>query len=185
MDTSGDDSDSNDSSSLQESEIPRCLDLVAKYMDEFIVRGIHGAMQWMLDLRTYGRKIHSNSTVEGSIDWVGNQMSWKGSVQFTMDELRDMLQDLVWEAKGVLFDDLMFMKPDEKMPILPWSSLRDNARNEEVGWNYIQDERISGRSRDKYRCRNVSRRTRSCSVVLSRMAQHSNGIARRFVGIWM
>lgn len=56
-DTSCYDSDSNDSSSLQESEIPRYLELVAKYMDEFIVRGTHGAMQWMLDLETYGGKI--------------------------------------------------------------------------------------------------------------------------------
>jgi len=32
-------------------------------------------MQWMLDLRTYGLKIHYNTTAEGSIDWVGEQIS--------------------------------------------------------------------------------------------------------------
>ena len=37
-------------------------------------------MQWMLDLRTYGLKIYYNTTAEGCIDWVGEQISWKGSV---------------------------------------------------------------------------------------------------------
>ena len=58
-----------------------------------MVRGTHSAMQWVLDLRTYGRKIHNNTTAEGSIDWVGDQISWKGRVQFNMDQLREMVQD--------------------------------------------------------------------------------------------
>jgi hypothetical protein len=31
-----------------------CLQLVQQMMDKFMVRGSHGPMQWMLDLRTYG-----------------------------------------------------------------------------------------------------------------------------------
>jgi hypothetical protein len=40
-------------------------------MDQFIVRGTYSPMQWMLDLRTYGLKIHYNSTARGHVEWVG------------------------------------------------------------------------------------------------------------------
>ena len=36
-------------------------------MDNFMVRGSEGLMQWMLNLRTYGLKIHTTLTTEGSI----------------------------------------------------------------------------------------------------------------------
>ncbi|KAI1521184.1 telomere-linked helicase 1, partial [Pyrenophora tritici-repentis] len=42
-----------------------CLQLVQKMMDRFMVRGSHSPMQWMLDLRTYGLKIHYNTTTRG------------------------------------------------------------------------------------------------------------------------
>ena len=45
-----------------------CLELVTRWMDQFMIRGSHSAMQWMLDLRTYGLRIHYNTTAEGSID---------------------------------------------------------------------------------------------------------------------
>ncbi len=98
-------------------------------------------MQWMLDLQTYGLKIHYNTTAEGSIDWVGEQISWKGSVQFTMEQLRKMIGELIQESREVLFYDLMLIKSEVEIPVIPWSSLRDNPRNKEVGWNYLQDER--------------------------------------------
>ena len=39
-----------------------CLQLVTRAMDDFMVRGNYGPVQWMLDLRTYGLKIHYNTT---------------------------------------------------------------------------------------------------------------------------
>ncbi len=97
-------------------------------------------MQWMLDLQTYGLKIHYNTTAEGSIDWVGEQIRWKGLVQFTMKQLCEMIGELIQESREVLFYDLMLIKSEAEIPVIPWSSLRDNPRNEEVGWNYLQDE---------------------------------------------
>ncbi|KAI0568053.1 hypothetical protein Alg215_12389, partial [Pyrenophora tritici-repentis] len=44
-----------------------CLQLVQKMMDRFMVRGSHSPMQWMLDLRTYGLKIHYNTTTRGHV----------------------------------------------------------------------------------------------------------------------
>ncbi|KAF7564171.1 telomere-linked helicase 1, partial [Pyrenophora tritici-repentis] len=46
-----------------------CLQLVQKMMDRFMVRGSHSPMQWMLDLRTYGLKIHYNTTTRGHVEW--------------------------------------------------------------------------------------------------------------------
>ena len=63
---------------------PECLKLVQRYMDQCIIRGTYSAMQQMLDLRTYGLKIYYNTTAEGCIDQVGEQISQKGSVQFTI-----------------------------------------------------------------------------------------------------
>jgi hypothetical protein len=39
-------------------------------MDQFIVRGSHSLMQWMLDLRTYRLKIYYNTTSCGYVKWV-------------------------------------------------------------------------------------------------------------------
>ena len=80
----------------------------------------------MLNLRTYGLKIHYNTTAEGSIDWVGEQISWKGSMQFTMDQLREMIGGLIRETREVLFHDLMLIQSEAEIPVIPWSSLRDN-----------------------------------------------------------
>ena len=48
---------------------------------------------------------------------------------------------MIREARQVWFHDFMFVQTETQIPKIPWSSLRDNPRNEEVGWNYIQDER--------------------------------------------
>jgi hypothetical protein len=42
---------------------------VRDMMDRFMVRGSAGPMQWMLDLRTYGLKIHYNTTTSGHVQW--------------------------------------------------------------------------------------------------------------------
>ena len=97
-------------------------------------------MQWMLNLQTYRLKIHYNTTVKESIDWVEEQISWKSSVQFTMKQLHKMIEELIQESREVLFYDLMLIKFKVEIPVIPWSLLRDNSWNEEVSWNYLQNE---------------------------------------------
>jgi len=56
-----DSQDSHSSSfSVEEIRIVQsgCLKYVAKMMNRFMIQGSHSLMQWMLDLRTYGLKIH-------------------------------------------------------------------------------------------------------------------------------
>ncbi|PWO19973.1 RNA-binding protein (RRM domain), partial [Pyrenophora tritici-repentis] len=61
-----------------------CLQLVQKMMDRFMVRGSHSPMQWMLDLRTYGLKIHYNTTTRGHVEWTnGDELLYK-ELHFSM-----------------------------------------------------------------------------------------------------
>jgi len=135
--------DSQSSSSSQEADqviVPECLECVIKMMNQFMVRGSHGFMQWMLDLRTYGLKIHYNTTSEGHIDWVENQILYK-SIQFSMSEFRGMIHGLVVETRRMLMKDLIFEDDDFKPPRIPWQLLRDNSIENTPGWNFIQDAR--------------------------------------------
>ncbi|PVH96324.1 hypothetical protein DM02DRAFT_687969, partial [Periconia macrospinosa] len=50
--------ESDDSSHPRRRQRKGCLQFVQEMMDRFMVRGSHSPMQWMLDLRTYGLKIH-------------------------------------------------------------------------------------------------------------------------------
>ena len=113
-------------------------------MDRFMVRGSHGPMQWMLDLRTYGLKIHYNTTTEGHVDWLGDQILYK-QVQFSMADFRGMVHGLVERTRELLFDGLMFRNDSvigaEALPRIPWPRLRDNPVEIQRGWNFIQDER--------------------------------------------
>ncbi len=138
--------DSRDSqSSVSSSEVDEsieggCLEYVARMMDRFMVRGSHSPMQWMMDLRTYGLKIHFNTTSEGHIDWVDDQILYK-SIQFSMSEFRGMIHGLVGESRRMLMKDLIFEDDDFNTPRIPWQSLRDNPIENTRGWNFIQDVR--------------------------------------------
>jgi hypothetical protein len=57
-----------------------CLTWVKRMMDRFMVRGSHSPMQWMLDLRTYGMKIHFNTTADGHVDWQGDTVLYRKAV---------------------------------------------------------------------------------------------------------
>ena len=121
------------------------LQEVKGMMDRFMVRGSHGPMQWMLDLRTYGLKIHYNTTTEGHVDWDGDRIVYK-QVQFTMSDFRSMVHGLVERTQGLLFDDLLFQREGSGLPRVPlprirWSKLRDNPADKQRRWNFIQDER--------------------------------------------
>ncbi len=135
--------DSQSSSSSQEADqviVPGCLECVIKMMNRFMVRGSHGPMQWMLDLRTYGLKIHYNTTSEGHIDWVEDQILYK-SIQFSMGEFRGMIHELVVETRRMLMKDLIFEDDGFKPLRIPWQLLRDNPIENTPGCNFIQDAR--------------------------------------------
>ena len=121
-----------------------CLQIVAKMMDKFMVRGSHGPMQWMLDLRTYGLKIHYNTTAIGHIGWHGHDEILYKNIQFNMSQFRSMVHGLVEQCRKLMMDELLFCGDKytgEQMPEVPWKSLRDNPTDVRPGWNFLQDQR--------------------------------------------
>jgi hypothetical protein len=120
-------------------EVMGCLKWVQCMMDQFMVRGSHGAMQWILSLRTYGMKIYFNTTAQGHIDWHGDTVLYK-QLQFSMSEFRGMVHGLVAETRRLLQEKLM-LAPNEEPPAIPWQRLRDDPVNQQVGWNFTRDER--------------------------------------------
>ncbi|KAK4999481.1 hypothetical protein LTR66_001501, partial [Elasticomyces elasticus] len=98
-----------------------CLQLVARMMDRFKVRGSHGPMQWMLDLRTYGLKIHYNTTSRGHAECKGHDEVIHGSVTRS--------------------PRLLIGKHAHEIPGIPWQSLRDNPTDEQPGWNFLHNHR--------------------------------------------
>ena len=121
------------------------LQFVADMMDAFMVRGSHGPMQWMLDLRTYGLKIHYNTTATGHVGWQGHDEILYKNVQFNMAQFRSMVHGLVEQCRQLMEEELLFCggkyQGGEQVPEVPWGSLRDDPTDKRLGWNFLQDQR--------------------------------------------
>ncbi|OXV06209.1 hypothetical protein Egran_06023, partial [Elaphomyces granulatus] len=98
------------------------------FMDIFMVRGTHSPMQWMLDLRTYGLKIHYNTTSPGHIGWRGPDQLLYKQINFNMGDFRGFVHGLVRDACRILQEDLLFRNQQGTAPIpaVPWLSMRDD-----------------------------------------------------------
>ncbi len=135
--------ESDDGSSLSRQGRKGCLQFVEEMMDKFMVRGSHGPMQWMLDLRTYGLKIHYNTTSRGHVEWMGYDELLYKDLHFNMAQFRSMIHGLATETRRLLVEDLLLYggKQAHQVPAIPWESLRDNPTDERPGWNFLQDHR--------------------------------------------
>jgi hypothetical protein len=141
--TFNDDSAYERNSSRQPQRRPKgCLQFVQEMMDRFMVRGSHSPMQWMLDLRTYGLKIHYNTTSRGHVEWTGSdELLYKG-LQFNMAQFRSMVHGLATESRRLLMEELLCSdQVAEPIPSIPWESMRDNPTDERPGWNFLKDHR--------------------------------------------
>jgi hypothetical protein len=122
-----------------ESEEQRgCLTFVTEMVDRFMIRGSQSPMQWMLDLRTYGEKVHYNTTSAGHVEWNEPDELLYKELKFTVPQFRGMVHGVVGECRRLL-GELMFC-PDA-MPEVPWESIRDDPSNATPGWNFLQDTR--------------------------------------------
>ncbi|GME31336.1 conserved hypothetical protein [Neofusicoccum parvum] len=91
-------------------------------------------MQWILDLRTYGMKIHYNTTTKGHVGWNRQEQLLYQGIQFTMAKFRGM---------ELLFSRHSHKKEHGEMdvPAVPWHSIRDNPAEERRGWSFLRDQR--------------------------------------------
>jgi hypothetical protein len=112
-------------------------------MDAFMIRGTHSPMQWMLDLRTYGLRIHYNQTTPGHVGWMGHDELLYQQLHFTMGDFRGFTHGLVGATRRLLHDELLFGSEPQgaSVPAIPWASLRDDPTQGKAGWNFLQDSR--------------------------------------------
>ena len=113
---------------------------VTYFVDSFMIRGTNGPIQWLIDLRTYGRTVFTNTPVEGQIEWKsGDELLYK-QIHFTMGDFRGFVHGLVGKTRQILVEQLMFCPP-ATAPVVPWDHLYDDASQSARGWNFIQDTR--------------------------------------------
>jgi late competence protein required for DNA uptake (superfamily II DNA/RNA helicase) len=115
---------------------------------KFMVRGQHGPVEVLLDWRTYGLKVHYNTTAPGHVTWMGQERLLYKNLDFTMGQFRGMVHGLVQAARGLLGGLLCEPEP-RQWPAIPWDGLFDNPSEATPGWSFLSDQRtqwpVSGR----------------------------------------
>lgn len=185
----GDDNDIRRSHKRRRNHRQSSFQWVNKMMNEFMVRGTGSPIQWILDLRTYGLKIHYNTTAIGHVNWKDKYVLEYKTLRFSMDQFRGMVHDLTVAARQSLFEDVLLVSDREEVPTVPWESLHDDPTNGEMGWNFMHDQRsrfpVDGRewlfrriqSHDKLRERFV-RADAAAGVDRERMRDYMRKVAR-------
>lgn len=110
---------------------------VERMVQSFMVRGTHGPMQTLLDWRTYGLKVHYNSTTPGYVAWIGADEVLYKDIQFTMGGFRGFVHGLTGATKDILHRLLYTENP----PAIPWQKLYDDAVQDTPGWSFLRDSR--------------------------------------------
>ena len=91
--------------------------------DRFMVRGTHSPMQWMLDLRTYGLRIHYSATAAGHVTWQGEDELLYKEAHFTMGDFRGFIHGLVSSMREHLHGQLLMCDADTA-PAIPWDQIK-------------------------------------------------------------
>lgn len=120
-------------------------ELVSELQDRFMVYGSDTLMNWILNLRAYGKKERDNTTSVSNIIWSDDseQLSYQ-ALRFTINLLRWFLHDYVQLAQAQLHDLLLVPKEDSCMrqrhvPTLELSALKDDPSNREVNHSFLRD----------------------------------------------
>jgi len=108
--------------------------------DTFMVRGTHSPMQWMLDLRTYGLRIHYNSTATGHVSWLGQDELLYKEIHFTMGDFRGFVHGLVSSMRQLMHEELLMCEA-ASTPAIPWDQVMDDPTQPKPGWSFLDDSR--------------------------------------------
>ncbi|KAK0352147.1 hypothetical protein LTR59_017192 [Friedmanniomyces endolithicus] len=101
---------------------------VQQMVRTFMARGTAWPIQWLLDLRTYGLKIHYNTTAIGHVNWKDKHTLEYKNIAFSMDEFRGMVHQLVADSRRALLQDILFVSQADELPAVPWGALHDDPR---------------------------------------------------------
>ncbi|OGE46773.1 hypothetical protein PENARI_c114G07895 [Penicillium arizonense] len=98
---------------------------VAEMVSQFMVRGTNSPIQWLLDLRTYGLKIHYNSTTTGHVGWMNQDQLLYQQFNFTMGDFRGFIHGLISSARQILHNELLFSE-NGSVPAILWQAIYDD-----------------------------------------------------------
>ena len=147
---------------------------VAEMVSEFMVRGTNSPIQWLLDLRTYGLKIHYNSTTTGHVGWMNQDQLLYQQYNFTMGDFRGFIHGLISSTRQILQNELLFCE-NASVPAIPWQAIYDDPTETAHGWNFLKDTRtawpVAGEEW-------LIRRVRQDSLVRQRFIESSAGRLR-------
>ncbi|KAJ5860055.1 uncharacterized protein N7529_007365 [Penicillium soppii] len=113
---------------------------VTEMVSQFMVRGTNSPMQWLLDLRTYGLKIHYNSTATGHVGWMNQDQLLYQQYSFTMGDFRGFTHGLVSSTRQILHEELLFSQASS-VPSIPWQAMFDDPTETAHGWSFLKDTR--------------------------------------------
>lgn len=118
--------------------------MIGEMRERFMVRGSRSAFDWAYRLRSYAKKMLSNTTSVGYIIWSedAQTITYKDA-SFTMDALKHFVTIQVREAQQEL-ENLLLLHPDENRDTVPklfLHRLQDNHANTQQGWNFLKDPR--------------------------------------------
>ncbi|KAI1663260.1 DUF3505 domain containing protein [Pyrenophora tritici-repentis] len=129
----------------EDGEVEHPSYMLDEMRERFMVRGSRTAFDWACRLRSYAKKVVSNTTSLGYIAWSedGSLVTYKDT-GFSMDALRKFIAVEVNKAQKEL-EGLFLLHPDEArddvVPQVLLYRLQDNHSNEKKGWNFLQDQR--------------------------------------------
>jgi superfamily II DNA or RNA helicase len=109
-------------------------------VQRFMVRGQHGPVEVLLDWRTFGLKIHYNTTAPGHVTWMGEDRLLYKEMDFTMGQFRGFVHGVVGAAR-TLMGSLLCQSDHGQWPAIPWDRLFDNPTEGGAGWSFLQDRR--------------------------------------------
>jgi hypothetical protein len=93
-------------------------------------------IDWIFDARTYGMKIRYATAAGGTIDWRGEEITYR-QVRFTMGGLSEMLHSLVQEARSMLCELTMVGANNlEALPKIEWTKMEDDHSEARVGYSW-------------------------------------------------
>ncbi|OGE47046.1 hypothetical protein PENARI_c072G04807 [Penicillium arizonense] len=93
------------------------------------------------NLRTYGLKIHYNSTTTGHIGWMNQDQLLYQQFNFTIGDFRGFIHGLTSSARQILYNELLFTVENGSVPAIPWQAIYDDPTETAHGWNFLKDTR--------------------------------------------
>ncbi|KAF3031497.1 hypothetical protein E8E11_000866 [Didymella keratinophila] len=129
----------------EQGEAEHPSDILDEMRERFMVRGTRTAFDWVYRLRSYAKKVVSNTTSLGHMMWSedAETVTYRDT-SLEMTALRNFVASQVKRAQRDL-EDLLLLHPeecrDEVVPRVALHRLKDDPSNSQKGWNFLQDPR--------------------------------------------